>query len=791
MPVAPKMFTRGSVAGWLRRAGHFLACTCITLGALPALAQRPIGVDVSDYQGTINWVNVKNAGVSFAWAKATEGAFSNENTFTNNQNNAAAAGVYIGAYHFAHPELHPGTSGAQQEAQHFWFVSRNWIKTGGTRMQPMVDMESDLTGFGFTKTSLSQWVNDWCNYLVAVARTNGVTVKPIIYTGASYASTWMNTTVTNHPIWMASYPSSPDPQTGHPSGTNPWTMWNFWQYTGSNTVAGATHGWDGDVYNGTSNTLVSFLIGGVGPPSFNSEPLHRAVDAGSNITFTAVVLGSPPLKYQWQFNGTNIPTGLTNTLTITNAQATNAGYYAVIITNSFGALTSSPASLLVYPRQGNVFADNFEVNTATNWIYNKSSADTAVTFNFDYSALGIPSAPQSAAGTTRGLQMKANLAAGAVSALSLSPTNQIFAGDYRIHFDAWINVNGPLPAGGSGSTEFLTAGVGTAGNRTEWTGNASADGCYFSIDGEGGIGDTQTGAADVNAYIGPTVQLASTGIYWAGTDVTARGNLNDYYTTAFPFNAFPPTLQQTTYPVQQNGSLADGTFGLAWHDVIVSKRGTTVDWVVDGFRFVTISNTTLTASNVFVGFWDPFTSLSASNAINFGLVDNVRVESPAYIPAFTLQPVDRTVKLGTNVTFTASANGLPAATYQWRFNGTNILGATNANYTLAFVGTTNTGNYSVSATNFMGGITSTNAALTLAAPVAPQFSAAGLTVDGGGAVQINFAADAYWTYTVEVSTNLTDWNVLTNLTSANGAFSFTAGSAADSPQQFYRVRTGP
>ena len=45
------------------------------------------------------------------------------------------------------------------------------------------------------------------------------------------------------------------------------------------------------------------------------------------------------------------------------------------------------------------------------------------------------------------------------------------SGDYRLHFDAWINVNGPLPAGGASSTEFLGAGIGTAGNRTEWNGS--------------------------------------------------------------------------------------------------------------------------------------------------------------------------------------------------------------------------------------------------------------------------------------------------------------------------------
>ena len=410
-----------------------------------------------------------------------------------------------------------------------------------------------------------------------------------------------------------------------------------------------------------------------------------------------------------------------------------------------------------------------------------------MTFNFDYSTLGIPSAPNSTNGSTRGLQMKANLSAGVVAAVSLSPTNKSFSGDYRLRFDGWINVNGPFPGGGLGSTEFLTAGLGTSGTRTEWTGNAAADGFYFSVNGDGGSSDTATTTADFNAYSGAIVQAAGTGDYWAGTDVTARGNGNFYYTTAFPAGQAAPALQQANFP-QQSGNLNAGTFGLAWHDVIVSRRGSTVDWVVDGVRFCTISNATFTASNVFVGFWDPFASLSSNNVINFGLVDNVRVETSAIAPVFSVQPFAQTVKLGTNVSFTAAASGLPTPNFQWQFNGTNISGATNSTYALTFVAATNVGNYSVVATNLAGSASSTNAALSLVAPTAAQFSAITAT---GGAVQISFSGDAYWTYTIENSTNLTSWNVLTNLTSPNGQFNFTAGFITDAPQQFFRARVGP
>ena len=769
----------------------------LALTPLEVSAQRPLGTDVSNYQPSINWTTVKNAGVTFAWAKATEGLSYTSPSFAGQISGAKSVGIYIGAYHFARPSNHPnitGANSADSEANFFWSVASNYVKGSGTYMVPMLDWEdtSATVAAGFTVTMMSQWVNQWCNTVSNLARANGVTLKPIVYTGVFYSqpnATYpgLNTTVTVWPSWIAAYPANPNVQGGGPSSTYPWSTWNIWQYADTNWSGG-----DSDVFNGTAAGLAALVVGGLSAPAITSQPtLHRAIEAGTNFSFTVNATGLAPLKYQWYQNGSAVLNATNATLNFTNAQSTNSGFYALTVTNSSGSVTSTPVSLLVYPPQVTLFADNFDANTATNWIQNKSSADTAVTFNFDYSSLnlGIPSAPNSTGGTTFGVQMKANLANTAVSAVSLSPTNKIFTGDYRVRFDGWINVNGPFPGGGAGSTEFLTGGLGTSGTRAEWTGNASADGYYFSINGDGGSGDTATNTADVNGYSGASILRAETGIYWAGSDVTVRGNGNVYYTTTFGTGDAAPALQQANYP-QQAGNLNDGTFGLAWHDVIVSKRGSTVDWVVDGVRFCTISNATFTASNVFIGFWDPFSSLSSNNVINFGLVDNVRVESPAVAPVFLTQPFAQTVKLGTNVTFTAAATGLPTPNFQWRFNGTNISSATNASYALAFVAATNAGNYSVTASNFMGVITSTNAALALLAPAAAQFNPGSLNLVGG-ALQIGFTGDAYWTYTIETSTNLTSWSTFTNLTSTNGIFNFNTGAILGMPQQFFRARVGP
>ena len=68
------------------------AASATLLLAAPAFAQRPLGTDVSHYQGTINWTTVKNGGITFAWAKATESTGYTDPYFTINQNGARGVG---------------------------------------------------------------------------------------------------------------------------------------------------------------------------------------------------------------------------------------------------------------------------------------------------------------------------------------------------------------------------------------------------------------------------------------------------------------------------------------------------------------------------------------------------------------------------------------------------------------------------------------------------------------------------------------------------------------------------
>jgi lysozyme len=91
------------------------------------------GIDVSKYQGEIDWNKVRDSGVKFAWIKATEGGDHADSKFLQNWNGAKAAGVPRGAYHFVHWCRHPMEEMA-------WFFSK--VPVDPMALPPVLDVEA-------------------------------------------------------------------------------------------------------------------------------------------------------------------------------------------------------------------------------------------------------------------------------------------------------------------------------------------------------------------------------------------------------------------------------------------------------------------------------------------------------------------------------------------------------------------------------------------------------------------------------------------------------------------------
>ncbi|HIX80109.1 MAG TPA: glycoside hydrolase family 25 protein [Candidatus Corynebacterium faecipullorum] len=220
-----------------------VALSVSTAVAIPSYA--PSGVDVSGNNHAslrgIDWDAVKSDGQSYAFVKATEGVGFVNNHFVRDANAAAAAGLKVGAYHYARP-----AGDAKQQAASF--ASQIALVPTQT-LPPVLDIEVDE---GLSAKQLEEWID---TFMTELKSLTGRT--PMLYT---YKYFWMgqmgNTTrFSEYPLWLAAYQdTAPDPVGG-------WDKLAFWQRSGSGRVAGIETDVDMNLFNGTEAQLHSFSGG--------------------------------------------------------------------------------------------------------------------------------------------------------------------------------------------------------------------------------------------------------------------------------------------------------------------------------------------------------------------------------------------------------------------------------------------------------------------------------------------------------------------------------------------------
>ena len=181
------------------------------------------GIDVSHYQGSIDWQKVAGSGISFACAKATEGNTYVDKTFATNWKGMHAAGIVRCAYHFARP-----ASNATSQALHFVQTVQNAGGYASSKtLQLMLDLETnDKLG----PKAVWAWVQEF------VGEIKRLTGRPaIIYTGYYFWNGQVGAPTDNLdcPLWVASYthPAPAGIPKAWPSG------WTFWQYNDNGASA--------------------------------------------------------------------------------------------------------------------------------------------------------------------------------------------------------------------------------------------------------------------------------------------------------------------------------------------------------------------------------------------------------------------------------------------------------------------------------------------------------------------------------------------------------------------------
>ena len=321
--------------------------------------------------------------------------------------------------------------------------------------------------------------------------------------------------------------------------------------------------------------------------------------------------------------------------------------------------TTNTASAVIidddYPNGIVLFSDNFDTDSSGNWVTNANDAffDSAADFAFDYSQLFVPPVPGSS--STKGLRFRLNEIGGASAprnAVSASPAVLNLPSDYCLKFKAWVNYNGPMFDGGSGSTMHLTAGVGTTPDHANYAFYGGSDGIWFDCDGDGGSTFT---VGDLSAYVAATLQADDSGVYAAGTNDHPRSTGNAYYSL---WGSIPaPAAQLANFPTQ-TGTAQPGNMGEAWHTFVITKATNAVVLVIDGFPIATVpADVTPLSTNVFVGFEDLFAGASGNPPMSFVLIENLRVET--FVSAPIIIADIRIVGASVEVTFSGPAAAVP------------------------------------------------------------------------------------------------------------------------------------
>ncbi|MCM1227424.1 MAG: glycoside hydrolase family 25 protein [Clostridium sp.] len=208
----------------------------------PSKSKYPVrGIDVSSYQGVIDWEKIERQKISFAFIKATEGSGFTDEYFAENYKNSAQTDIRIGAYHFFSFDS-PGKTQAE-----------NFIKTVEKRdnmLPPVIDVEyyngngSDPPNEEKARQNLNDLIYELKSYYG---------MEPIIYATDVTYNRYIKNHFENNDIWIRSVFTE--------AALSDDREWTFWQYCNR----GRLDGYDGvekfidlDVFNGTKEEFESY-----------------------------------------------------------------------------------------------------------------------------------------------------------------------------------------------------------------------------------------------------------------------------------------------------------------------------------------------------------------------------------------------------------------------------------------------------------------------------------------------------------------------------------------------------
>jgi mucin-19 len=458
------------------------------------------------------------------------------------------------------------------------------------------------------------------------------------------------------------------------------------------------------------------------PVTITAQPRDVVVNLSNPLELSVTATGTAPLTYQWRKDGVEIPSATVRTYSIPVVDLSSGGYYDVVVTNAAGSVLSEPA-LVEINGMGNVPPS---IRTQPGSLQGVAGGFTTFTvavagsapLSYQWRKEGTPiSGATSAAYTLNGLRaadagsydvVVSNRAGSATSAAAVLTVNNPLA---------IVTPPAPLTVAAGNYAFFSVTASGTAPITYQWR-----------KDGEPLEGGT------ASFFEIPAAQAVHAGSY----DVVVANPGNSLTSSPAALTVQQGGGAQVALVAQpvNTGALPGGAASFS-----VSATGTapiSYQWRRNGvtiagangpvYAIGAVQASAVGSYDVVVGNWS-------------GEVTSTKATLSLYSPvSITAHPLSRSVATGTAATFSVTATGTAPLAYQWRKNGQNIAGATQAAYTIGAAQAADEGVYDVVLTNPAGSALSNAAALGVGPKPVLVKGPSGATVLAGGSLTLSVSA---------------------------------------------------